>query len=209
MPLAEIRKVGLASGWKHAASANLSTYLGRAKGLAILTPEGWKLTGSGRAHVSAFRKVPEKKALQAADALRKHIGNLKDDHTKAFVEEAVRCFEEGLYRSAVVLSWVGALSAIYDHVIAKKLSEFNAEAVRRNAKWKTAKSKDDLSLMSEHDFLQILPAISVVGKNVKDELEGCLKLRNGCGHPNSLKVKEARVAAHIETLIVNVFEIGQ
>jgi len=40
---------------------------------------------------------------------------------------------------------------------------------------------------------------------VRQELEGCLKLRNGCGHPNSLKLGENKVAAHLETLILNVF----
>jgi hypothetical protein len=59
--------------------------------------------------------------------------------------------------------------------------------------------------MKEYDFLQVLAAISVIGKSVKDELEVCLKLRNGCGHPNSLLVGEHKASAHIETLIQNVF----
>ena len=50
-----------------------------------------------------------------------------------------------------------------------------------------------------------LGAISVLGKSVKTELEGCLKLRNGCGHPNSLRISENRVAAHLEILVLNVF----
>ncbi len=81
----------------------------------------------------------------------------------------------------------------------------NAEAVRRDAKWRSAKVADDLSRMKEFEFLQLLCAISVIGKNVKDELEVCLKLRNGCGHPNSLVVGEHKASAHVETLIQNVF----
>jgi hypothetical protein len=42
-------------------------------------------------------------------------------------------------------------------------------------------------------------------RHTKDELEGCLKLRNTCGHPNSHKIGEHRVASHIETLMLNVF----
>lgn len=61
--------------------------------------------------------------------------------------------------------------------------------------------------MGEFDLLQICQALGVIGKNVREELEVCLKLRNGCGHPNSLKVAESRVAAHIETLMQNVFEV--
>jgi hypothetical protein len=59
--------------------------------------------------------------------------------------------------------------------------------------------------MKEYDFLQVLHAISVIGKNTKDELEGCLKLRNTCGHPNSHKIGEHRVTSHVETLVLNVF----
>jgi hypothetical protein len=61
--------------------------------------------------------------------------------------------------------------------------------------------------MKEHDFLQVLEVLSILGKNVKNELEGCLKLRNGCGHPNSLKLAESRCAAHIAVLVLNVFNV--
>jgi hypothetical protein len=60
--------------------------------------------------------------------------------------------------------------------------------------------------MGESDFLDRLVPIGVIGKNVKDELAKALKLRNGCGHPNSLKVGPNMVANHLETLLLNVFE---
>lgn len=50
-----------------------------------------------------------------------------------------------------------------------------------------------------------LEAVSVLGKNVKQELQKCLQLRNGCGHPNSLQLADHKVSAHIEDLILNVF----
>lgn len=59
--------------------------------------------------------------------------------------------------------------------------------------------------MKEVDFLNILEHLSLVGKSVKQELEGCLKLRNGCGHPNSLKIGDHTVATHVEKLVLNVF----
>jgi hypothetical protein len=205
-PLTEVRDVAAKAGWK-TNGTNLSVYLGRAKGLAILTPDGWQLTTAGKDHVAHIAKLPAKKAASpAATSLRAHVAKLKDANTRAFIEEAVSCLENSLFRSAVVLSWVGAISVLYDHVMANKLAEFNVEATKRNQKWKTAKKKDDLALMGEYDLLQVLHAISVIGKNVKDELEGCLKLRNGCGHPNSLKIADTRVAAHIETLLLNVFD---
>jgi hypothetical protein len=75
-----------------------------------------------------------------------------------------------MLRAAVVLSWVGAIGVLYDHVVAYELVSFNAVATRRDAKWKLAKLNDDLSRMKEYDFLNALEAISVIGKNVKQEL---------------------------------------
>ena len=59
--------------------------------------------------------------------------------------------------------------------------------------------------MKESEFLVILEKISLTGKSVKKELEQCLDRRNGCGHPNSLKIADHVVASHIEILILNVF----
>jgi hypothetical protein len=194
-------------GWPGVRKINASAVLGRSKGLAIRASEGWKLTTEGKAHVGIQHQTRGGKVTPVqAHSLRTHLQKLTSKDTRAFVEEAVACFEGKLYRSAVVLSWVGAIAVIYDHVVAKKLDDFNQEALRRDSKWHAAKNSDGLGRMSENDFLQICQALGVVGKNVKEELEACLKLRNGCGHPNSLRVAESRVAAHIETLMLNVFD---
>lgn len=91
-------------------------------------------------------------------------------------------------------------------MVNSKLADFNTEAARRNVKWKPAKTADDLALMKEYEFLQVLQAISVIGKSVKTELEHCLDSRNACGHPNSFKIAGSKVAAHVEVLLLNVYE---
>jgi hypothetical protein len=60
--------------------------------------------------------------------------------------------------------------------------------------------------MGETGFLDRLAGIGIIGKNVKVQLVHGLSLRNGCGHPNSLKVGANTVAAHIEMLLLNVFD---
>jgi hypothetical protein len=204
--ISDVRGVALAAGLRKATSLNISRELGRRASLAIRTTEGWELTKDGRVHIQSiagpFLSAP---AISAATSLRSHLPAITNADTKAFLEEAIRCFEAKLLRAAIVLSWVGAVSLIYDHIISKRLADFNTEATRRDANWKSAKTRDDLARMKEHDFLQVCHALSIIGKNVKDELEGCLKLRNGCGHPNSLKVGEHRASAHVETLIQNIF----
>ena len=96
---------------------------------------------------------------------------------------------------------------LYDHVVSNYLSEFNAAALKQDPKWKPAKTKDDLARMKEANFLVICESASIIGKSVKQELEGCLTFRNGCGHPNSLRIGENRVSGHIETLVFNVYSV--
>jgi hypothetical protein len=129
------------------------------------------------------------------------------EQARGFIEEAIGCAEARFHRAAIVLAWAGAVSVLHHRIVANHMQRFNAEASRRDQHWRAAKTADDLSRLKEHDLLEILEAISVIGRNVKIELQGCLKLRNSCGHPNSLQVSEHRAAAHIETLVLNVFTV--
>lgn len=186
---------------------NISQILVRTKGLAIRVKGGWELSPQGWVRVkdivsSAGLDAPVR---AAASTLREHLQSISDPDTRAFVAESIGCLEDGLLRAAVVFSWVGAVSVLYDHVVGGYLSAFNAEAVRRDPKWKPGNSRDDLARLKESEFLNVLEAISVIGKSVKHALQRSLELRNACGHPTSLRIGEHTVAAHMEQLIVNVF----
>lgn len=207
-----IKKLGRNAGFTEIQKWNVSSILGRAKGFAIRLPGGWSATSGGREYIQQLGLLPAKKSrkvLHVAASLRQETQRIADPETMSFVEESIACFETGLFRSAVVLSWVGAMSLLQDQIIKHNLSTFNAEAQKKHADWKNAKLKDDLSRLKESEFLDIIgsPPISLVGKNVKEELKNnCLQLRNACGHPNSLSIGENRVAAHLEVLIMNVFK---
>ncbi|MBA2125657.1 hypothetical protein DLM45_05390 [Hyphomicrobium methylovorum] len=204
----DIKERARAGGLKITDSWNPSSTLSKSDGLAISTPDGWELSEAGKSHLRTLgvsQLAPA--AANIAHDLRAELPNIKDADTRSFVEEAIKCYEYGLYRSAVVMSWVGAMHVLHLHVHKHKLVAFNAEASRLDAKWKPAVSTDDLGLMKEFTFLERLAAISVIGKNVKDELQKGLKLRNACGHPNSMKVGPNMVAHHLEVLLLNVFKV--
>lgn len=204
----EITTIAKSAGLAKAKNWNISSYLAKSNGLAIRTDSGWELTTAGMNRVATLAgSLINTPIPRVAATLRSHLSRIENKDTAAFLGEAIFCYEAKRYRAAVVLSWVGAISVLYDHVLAHKLTDFNAEASRREPNWRIAKKKDDLARMKENDFLQVLNAISVIGKSVKEELESCLKFRNGCGHPNSLQIGEARVSAHIETLMLNIFSV--
>lgn len=207
---ADIRRLGTDLGLLEIEKWSIDSFLNATKQKAVKLKKGWVLTSEGKRDLKQTFEIAGgvSPANAAAVHLRDLLPKLKDENTRAFVEEAVRCLEVSppLLRAAVVLSWVGAMSVLHAHVVRVKLSEFNAEATGRDPRWKAAKTADDLGLMNEDAFLDVLQKLSVIGKNVKQELKDvCLKLRNGCGHPNSLAIGENRVASHVETLLLNIF----
>lgn len=205
--LAELRARSEEAGFRLPKKWNLSDVLGKSGGLAIRVPTGWELTDAGKSHLRTLGvEFVNGAAVQVAADLRKHLANVQNATTRAFVEEAIKCYEAKLYRSAIVMSWIAAVDVLYREVVASHLDAFNTEAKRVNDKWKKAANADGLSRMGEADFLDRLVAINVIGKNVKDQLGIALNLRNGCGHPNSLAVGGNMVTSQLETLLLNVFE---
>lgn len=186
---------------------NIADILTKAKGTTLKVPGGYEVSEKGHARLEELgvSKLSPAAAKVAQD-LRKHLASIKDDTTRAFLAEAIQCHEAALYRSAIVMSWLAAVGVLHNEVVANHLATFNTEAKKVDGKWKVAATTDDLGRMKEADFLDRIAAIGVVGKNVKTQLVAGLNLRNGCGHPNSLKVGPNTVAAHIEMLLLNVFD---
>lgn len=202
----DVRQCAASLGLREVKNWNVSDYLSKCKPNVVRTNDGWELTETGKKFLIelAGPLLPEVTPL-VISSLRKQLPTISNANCRSFVEESIKAFEAKLYRSAIVLCWVGAVAVLYDNVVSNHLSLFNAEASKRDVRWRAAKTPDDLARMKEHELLQVLAAISIIGKNVKDELEVCLKLRNGCGHPSSLVVGELKASAHIETLIHNVY----
>ena len=206
--LNDLRERSSEAGFRIPSKWNMSDILGRSGGKAINTTKGWELTDLGKSHLKDLGITGiSHAAIQVANDLRSFLDNLGDTQTKEFVSEAISCHEAQLYRSAVVMSWLGAMDTMHKHVHQKHLDDFNKEASRvLGKKWKLAKSTDDLGRMKESDFLDRIESLSIIGKNVKTELKNCLDRRNGCGHPNSYQISANQSAAHLEILLLNVFQ---
>ena len=203
--VAEIRSRAQEAGYRIPKTWNVSTYLGRSAGKAIRVPSGWEIANAGRQHLLDLGVSSIQTKSVVATDLRATLSNIQDVNVQSFVEEAVICYETGLHRSAIVMSWVGAVAVLHDYIRTHHLQGFNAEAARRNRKWKSATTTDELGRMKESEFLDIICSLSVIGPNVKAELKSCLGRRNACGHPSSLKVGANVAAHHLEVLLLNVF----
>ena len=194
------------AGFRFPTTWNPSSTLARSKGLAIRTSKGWEITEIGKQHLRniGVTKISAA-AVQVATDLREELLLIKDTQTQSYVEETIRCYEAGLYRSAIVMSWIGAVAVLHKFVCENYLAAFNREAKRVNSKWKSANATHDFANMKEADFLDRIASLHIIDKNVKTELKNCLNRRNSCSHPNSLKVRANTAAHHLEVLILNVF----
>jgi hypothetical protein len=204
---AEMRERAVAAGLRAAKRWNFSGILARRNGLAISVPGGWEITEDGREYlrglgISSLRPA----ALQVAADLRVYLSKINNIDVREFVEEAISCLESNLHKTAIVTFWLAAVTVLHRHVINKYLSAFNSEAKRIDSKWKIAVTADDLGRMKQSDFLDRINAVSMIGKNTKSQLIKALDLRNGRGHPSSLKISSNAAAAHIEILLLNVFD---
>jgi len=79
--------------------------------------------------------------------------------------------------------------------------------IKHKEKFQKVNKIEQFGRLQEGDFLLILEDIGMLHKNVKQQLEDRLKLRNACGHPNPLKIGEHTVGSHIEILMNNVFDV--
>jgi predicted transcriptional regulator len=205
--LEDLRERAASAGFKIPKGWNPSSTLSKSKGLAIRVPDGWELTDSGRNYLRNLGiETLSPAAVKVASDLRQHLDKIANPTTRVFAEEAIKCHEAQLFRSAIVMSWIAAVDVLHREVVKNHLSAFNVEAKNADSKWKAAVNADGIGRMNEAAFLDRIAAIGMIGKNQKDELAKALKLRNGCGHPNSLKVGPNTVASHLELLLLNVFE---
>ena len=203
--ISDIKKLAADHGLKISAKWNASTYLRRLKGLAIRTTQGWELTEAGRTRTAAWGiGVGSAASINALNELRAEVATLTSEDTRRFLIEAISCVERGYFRAAVIMTWVAAIHEMQSFILANHLPAFNGEALKRDPKWRPAKSIDGMSRMKEADFLDVADSLGVIGKNVKAELKNCLDRRNACGHPNSYLLKELTVAHHVEVLVLNV-----
>ncbi|MGE3475468.1 MAG: hypothetical protein AB7H70_06635 [Rhodospirillaceae bacterium] len=206
--VAAVKKLARDCGLRNTSSWNFSDIFGKSKGLALLRDGEWVLSGIGRNRVSKLAGLNEQPTVvkKVTANVRQYLPKVGSADARDFIAEAVACFEASQYRAAVILSWVGAISLLQDRVVRKFLPEFNAAMKAREPRWKDARDTEELGKVRERDFLEVLAGIGCITKSVKQILQDqCLSLRNSCGHPTKLKIGENHVAAHLDTLILNVY----
>ncbi len=204
----DIRAVARQNGWRDGANSIPGDYLKQTTN-AIYVPTGWTVKEACKKSLADRGLMnPAGVLTPVTEALERYLTDVHDPDKARFVEEAIQCVKNKAYRSAIVLTWVGAVYLLYQHVLKNKLTEFNQEGHRRFQKkgWNDVVDVDDLATaVPESVFLNMLEHIGVVSKSEQKELQNCLDRRNTAGHPNSASFEEVTVGAHIHELIAKVY----
>jgi hypothetical protein len=201
----EIKILARDNGWRDGAKSHPAPFLKRSPH-AILLPDGWTISGPGRQNLEQRGVISQIGVLTpVTKELERYLLKVHDPDKARFVEEAIICVRNKSFRAAIVLSWVGAVYLLYQHVLNHKPANFNTEVRRRWPSRKDASSVDDLASMKESEFLSVIEHIGVVTKGQAKELANCLDRRNTAGHPNSHTFTEVALTSHIETLISTVY----
>lgn len=138
--------------------------------------------------------------------IKEFIDGIEKENIKSYFNELVLNLENQCYRSAIIMSWVGAVSVLQEYVFKNKLDKFNDAGKNRNSKFKEVESMGDFANHKESDFLEIICSAGIIDRNVKKILNHCLDDRNISGHPNEAVLSKQTALKQVEELINNVYK---
>ncbi len=132
---------------------------------------------------------------------------------REYLEEAIKCYEVGAYRGAVILVWSATISHLYSAVEAHAngISLLQSENERRFGPSKTyreLKKVNDLMYLQDSNFFLLCEDVGLFNRNARNLLTERLNLRNRCGHPTGYTIGREEAVVFIESLILNIIGGG-
>ncbi len=97
------------------------------------------------------------------------------------LRQALRGIENGLYRSAIVMSW----AAFMDFTEQKLASDGFVAVNARYSAWKIIDIEDMRDRITDYQIIEALHGVRLCSKGEKKSLHGMLSMRNECAHPSS------------------------
>lgn len=162
----------------------------------------WKLTKTGTDYIREQLGLADTDPEVENDikTLLELVGTLANPVVKAYLEEAVKCYQVGALRATVVFLWVGAINAIQEKIVAIGLKAATEAIQKHDPKARVVRGIESFELVKES--VQILAAqdMNIISKGEKQMLVQALDLRNKCGHPGKYQPGPKKVSAMLEDL---------
>jgi hypothetical protein len=179
----------------------------------LKTGGGYRLENKIREQIDTAYGTPEI-TVKITSLLNGLAATIPDMAERAYYQEALICYKHGSRRGAVIMTWNIAFSHLCDHVLAKRLADFNARWLlsmpgmhKGNKGVKTVATFDDFAEeLKEQQVLEICRDADIIGKNIYNIMHAALGKRNAAAHPNAVVIDQLQTDANISDLIVNVVQ---
>jgi hypothetical protein len=172
----------------------------------IRDTEGYCLTRFKKDELDKkIREEPVKR--ETSRTLSELLNKLVVDSERAFLKEAIDCYEIGAYRAAIIMVWILTLDHLYEYILKHKLAAFNTELAKikdKRIKVDVIANKDDFCDIPESKFIEISRAANIISNDVRKILDVKLGIRNSCAHPSGIVVAQAKATDYIQDLVSNV-----
>lgn len=191
--------------------SNISSYLSqksrRGKGKKYIKKSGgYILERSRELEIQKTLSTgPEKK--ETSFLLRNLLEDISNAHQRAFLQEAIDCYEIGAKRASIVLAWILTVNHLYEYIYKNKRDEFDAilsSNADKRIKLKKLASIDDFTEIPEGKFIEFCRSAKIITNDVRKILEEKLGTRNSSAHPSGISISEIKATDFIQDLVVNV-----
>lgn len=128
---------------------------------------------------------------------------------RAYLNEAVDCYEAGAYRGAVLMVWSATIEHLYSVISAhqgglKELEAVNNKRFGNSRTYHCISRKGDLLYLGDKNLLLLCEDAGVFNRNARGLLEDRLDARNRCGHPTGYVIGRDEAVVFVESLVNNV-----
>ena len=132
--------------------------------------------------------------------------NVTTPDEREFLDETLRCFQNGAYRASIVMAWNLAFAHLCEHVFKVRLADFNARLplVFPKEKLQQVSRREDFSELRESQVLAVCRSAGITTPSLGRLLDSNLALRNAAAHPSGVTVKQLTAEAAIAELVDNV-----
>lgn len=170
---------------------------------------GYRLSASAREECDAAYGLRGHK-VEVAKLLRDLPGQIPDLAERTYLDEALICYENAAFRAAVVMAWNLAYHHLCDHVVKRRLSEFNARWVisypgdHKKATKAISVIDDFMEELKESQVIAICKDAGIITKDLWKIMDEKLGKRNSAAHASSVVISQLQADAFIDDLVKNL-----
>ncbi len=164
----------------------LSEHAKKKTGRYVKSKTGYKLEMG--THNKIRQEVDDEPVkVQVSKQLSTMVQKVKDSQEKAFLREALNCYQVQAYRAAIILVWILAVDHLQKYIFGVKLNEFNAALAKSpEKKVKKIVNYDDFSDLSESKFIEVARSAKIISNDVRKIMDEKLGTRNSAAHPSGI-----------------------